>query len=79
MSDLIRQAKLMDVQKDRVPQKLKSQRVQVHELDPQVRCHNFDEVEQTMTQEEAWIEASRCMRCYRIYSVVTAKHIPGAE
>ena len=30
-----------------------------------------------MTQEEAWAEASRCMRCYRVLSVLTEAPIPG--
>ncbi|MBQ7586248.1 MAG: FAD-dependent oxidoreductase, partial [Desulfovibrionaceae bacterium] len=78
MTDIIAQAKLM-AKEESVPQKLPKERVSLHELAPEERCHNFEEVEQTMTQEEAWAEAARCMRCYRIYSVVTAKHIPGGE
>ena len=79
MSDLIRTGHLMNVDKEPVPQKLPAKRVQLHELAPGIRCTNFDEVEKTMTQEEAWSEAQRCMRCYRIYTVVTEKHIPGGE
>ena len=31
----------------------------------------FEEVEKPISLEEAYHEASRCMRCYRVYSVVT--------
>lgn len=60
-----------------VPAKPKQARVAVRELEPACRAHNFDEVEQTMSREEAWAEASRCMRCYRVLSVVTEQPIPG--
>ena len=33
----------------------------------------------TMTQEDALREADRCLRCYRIYSVVTQLPIPGND
>ncbi len=45
-------------------------------LDPELRKHMFEEVEQTISDREAYAEAHRCMRCYRIYSVVTAHSIP---
>ena len=59
------------------PAKPRQERVGVRELTPGERDHNFDEVEQTMTREEAWSEASRCMRCYRVLSVITEGPIPG--
>ena len=77
MTELIAQGNLM--QNDEPTPKIPASRVELKELAPEERRHNFAEVEQTMTQEEAWAEAARCMRCYRIYSVVTAKHIPGGE
>lgn len=43
------------------------------------RDHSFAEVDQTMTKEDALREASRCLRCYRIYSVVTQLPIPGND
>ena len=49
----------------------------MREIPPEARAGNFDEVEQTMTREEAWSEAARCMRCYRVLSVVTEGPIPG--
>ncbi len=53
-------------------------RVEVKELDPNVRKRIFDEVEKPISTEEAYHEASRCLRCYRIYSVVTESPIPDA-
>ena len=46
-------------------------RVKVRELDPQVRKRMFEEVEKPISVEEAYHEAERCMRCYRVYSVIT--------
>lgn len=60
-----------------VPAKPRQERVGVREIAPESRAGNFDEVEQTMTREEAWAEASRCMRCYRVLSVITRDPIPG--
>ena len=51
-------------------------RVHNPELDPELRKHMFGEVEQTISDAEAYAEAQRCMRCYRIYSVVTQHPIP---
>ncbi|MCR4666431.1 MAG: FAD-dependent oxidoreductase [Desulfovibrio sp.] len=78
MSELITNAHLMRDDED-VPSKIPAERCQVRELPAEERAGTFEEVEQTMTQEEAWLEAARCMRCYRIYSVVTAQHVPGGE
>lgn len=58
------------------PLKTTEQRAPVIELDAEERASNFKEVEQTMSREEAWAEASRCMRCYRVLSVVTEEPIP---
>lgn len=51
-------------------------RVHHPELDPEVRKQMFEEVEQTICAEDAYREARRCLRCYRVYSVVTAQPIP---
>ncbi|WP_319529784.1 FAD-dependent oxidoreductase [uncultured Cohaesibacter sp.] len=51
-------------------------RVHNPELDPELRKHMFEEVEQTISAKEAYAEAQRCMRCYRVYSVVTQHPIP---
>ncbi len=51
-------------------------RVHNPELDPDLRKHMFEEVEQNISPGEAYAEAQRCLRCYRIYSVVTQHPIP---
>jgi formate dehydrogenase beta subunit len=52
---------------------LNQYRVQVKELDPEQRKAIFAEVEKPITLDEAYHEASRCMRCYRIYSIITER------
>ena len=52
-------------------------RVKMRELEPADRAHNFNEVELGMDQAAAWKEAERCMRCYRILSIVTKSPITG--
>jgi len=51
-------------------------RVPIQEMDPETRKNLFNEVEQTITPEEAYHEAGRCLRCYRLYAVVTEYPIP---
>ena len=75
ISQLIQQAGLLG--DDPVCGQEKKPRVKLNELSPAERAHNFKEVELGMSQEEAWQEARRCMRCYRILSVVTRSPIPG--
>ena len=41
------------------------------------REKNFKEVDLTFTDEQARRESERCMRCYRMYAVVTPRPIPG--
>ncbi len=48
-------------------------RVKVRELDPEVRRQIFTEVEKPIEVDEAYHEAARCMRCYRVYSVITER------
>ncbi|MCG8572282.1 MAG: FAD-dependent oxidoreductase [Spirochaetes bacterium] len=48
-------------------------KVEIPELDPEVRKKIFEEVEKPISIEEAYQEANRCMRCYRVYSVITEK------
>ncbi|MBP3730497.1 MAG: FAD-dependent oxidoreductase, partial [Mailhella sp.] len=74
-SKLVTAAKLFE--NDEACPHEKQPRVKIHDLKPDERDHNFNEVEETMTQQEAWQEASRCMRCYRIISFVTRHRIPG--
>jgi formate dehydrogenase (NADP+) beta subunit len=51
-------------------------RVHHPELSPEVRRTMFGEVEQVISSEDAYRESMRCMRCYRIYSVITEHAIP---
>ena len=76
LSEWIARGRLLDDAAP-TPAKPRQKRVGVRELAPEARARNFDEVEQTMTREEAWSEASRCMRCYRVLSVITREPIPG--
>ncbi len=76
-SKIISSLRLLD--NDPVCPHEKIPRVRIHELDPAEREHNFSEVEAPMTMQEAWREASRCMRCYRIISVITKDSIPGVK
>ncbi|MFH0780449.1 MAG: FAD-dependent oxidoreductase [Pseudomonadota bacterium] len=46
-------------------------RVKIKELDPLIRKKIFEEVEKPISVDEAYSEAQRCMRCYRVYSVIT--------
>ena len=46
-------------------------RVKIKELDPLIRKEIFDEVAKPISVDEAYSEAQRCMRCYRVYSVIT--------
>ena len=72
MSRLLKSMRAMAGEDVEVPVKHKY-RIQVQELDPEVRKQIFAEVEKPITVEEAYQEAERCMRCYRVYSVVTEK------
>jgi len=45
------------------------------EQPPEERIHNFAEVEGVISKETAYAEANRCLRCYRLYSVVTEKSL----
>ncbi len=76
LSEWIAGGRLLDDAGEK-PLKPKMGRAQVRELEPGQRSRNFAEVEKTMDREEAWREASRCMRCYRIFSIVTDEPIPG--
>jgi len=54
-------------------------RVHHPELDPNIRKQMFEEVEHSISVEAAYREAKRCMRCYRVYSVVTGQPIPESH
>jgi len=72
MSQLLASIRKMDYQELRVPVK-HQYRVKIKELDPAVRKRMFEEVEKAISVEEAYHEAKRCMRCYRVYSVITER------
>ena len=74
-SSIIRALRLLD-EEDACPRE-KQSRMKPGELEPKDRAHNFGEVERCLTTQEAWREAERCMRCYRIISVITRDRIPG--
>ena len=76
MGELIKKGELMketDPKIDLCP----SPRHKLQTLSAEDRHGNFEEVDLPMTQTEAITEANRCMRCYRIYGVVTQLPIPG--
>ncbi|MBN2331595.1 MAG: FAD-dependent oxidoreductase [Deltaproteobacteria bacterium] len=49
------------------------QRYQLGMLPPETRKWTFDEVEQGFSPQEAMAEADRCLRCYRVATIATAK------
>lgn len=48
----------------------------VPELDADERIKTFAEVDHVLSKTTAYEEANRCLRCYRLYSVVTEKSLP---
>jgi formate dehydrogenase beta subunit len=48
-------------------------RARMPELAADERIKSFDEVDGVISKETAYEEASRCLRCYRLYSLVTEK------
>lgn len=54
-------------------------RIHAQELDPAYRRQLFDEVECPISAEDAYHEAGRCLRCYRVYSVITEAAIPQCD
>lgn len=73
---IIRENKLLDSKCIEVPV-IQKERVNFRELYPDERKKVFDEVDQNVTAEEAYNEAKRCMRCFRVYSVITAEKVMG--
>ncbi len=72
MSELIAQVDKLSKEPVNIPVK-PQYKVEIQELDPAERKKIFNEVEKPITVEEAYTEAMRCMRCYRVYSVITEK------
>jgi formate dehydrogenase beta subunit len=75
MREILNEHKMLSSDCIDVPVKMQY-RVHHPELDPEVRKTMFEEVEGAISQEQAYREARRCMRCYRIYSVITSEPIP---
>ena len=76
MGELIKKGELM-TEKDPRIDLCKAPRHKLNTLSSEDRKGNFEEVDLSMTETEAITEANRCMRCYRIYGVVTQLPIPG--
>lgn len=72
MNQLLSSIRKIDYQEVNVPVR-HEYRVQIKELDPEVRKRLFEEVEKPISMDEAYKEANRCMRCYQVYSVITEK------
>ena len=75
MSRLIKEANLLGTCAPERAVVLQPRQVMSH-LAPEARVQNWDEVEHGFTDQEAWAEAKRCMRCYRLFGVSTLKPIP---
>ena len=76
MTQMIKKCNLLEETEPVLPT-IHQDRQQMPELAPEIRAHNFEEVELGLTPEEAKKEAERCMRCYRLFGVVTQLPIPG--
>jgi formate dehydrogenase beta subunit len=72
MSELIKAVRKLSKDEMKVPVKL-AKRIVANELDPEVRKNLFDEVEKNVTDQEAYREAERCLRCYRISLAITER------
>jgi formate dehydrogenase beta subunit len=75
MRQLLNQNRLLSEDCIEIPVK-HEYRVHHPELEPDYRKTVFDEVEQSISPVDAYNEAKRCMRCYRVYSVITEQSIP---
>jgi formate dehydrogenase beta subunit len=78
MRQILRENKLLASDVTEIPVK-SEYRVHHPELDPNIRKQMFEEVERPISTEEAYREAKRCLRCYRVYSVITADPIPESH
>ncbi|WP_304643121.1 FAD-dependent oxidoreductase [uncultured Parasutterella sp.] len=78
MTQMIKKCALLTDTENCLPS-MHRERVQMWELNPAIRRKNFEEVELGLTAEQAKKEAERCMRCYRLFSVVTQLPIPGSD
>ena len=76
MSAMIREAKLLEGEKPHREVPLVPRQKQTH-LAADVRKSSWEEAEHGLSHDDALTEASRCMRCYRIFAVSTLRPIPG--
>ena len=72
MSQLLATLKKHDKEELKVPVRLQ-RRMEVAELNPETRKSIFEEVEMPISEKDAYREAERCMRCYRISMVITER------
>ena len=78
MGRIIRDCRLLEDGAPRLPQP-KLPRNPCPHIPIAEREKNFREVDLTMSPAEARNESLRCMRCYRLFAVVTPRPIPGND
>lgn len=78
MRQILHENKLLASDVAEIPVK-SEYRVHHPELDPNIRKQMFEEVEKPISREAAYHEAKRCLRCYRVYSVITAEAVPESH
>ena len=76
MSELIKEAKLLDDVEPHRAVTFVPHRQQI-QMEPEVRKTSWEEAEHGLSPDDALTEASRCMRCYRIFAISTLRPIPG--
>ena len=76
MGQIIHDCKLLEDGEPKMPVRPAPREVLPH-IPVCEREKNFREVDLTFTNEQAYREAQRCMRCYRLFAVVTPRPIPG--
>lgn len=76
MGQIIADCKLLEDGAPKIPVR-KAARQPLPHIPVAERHKNFKEVDLTFTDEQAYREAERCMRCYRLLAVVTPRPIPG--
>ena len=72
MSELLKDINEHDTDYLAVPVRA-TKRIIADEIDPDVRKKIFEEVEKNITVEQAYEEANRCLRCYRVSLAITDK------